>query len=414
MTPLKRRFYEPFLPTVNQYKHLFDALEYAGARPIFVGGCVRDVILGRAFIDIDIEVYNVSQERLESLLKDIGGFQYTGRAFGVYRKGHLEIALPRLEIKTGTKHTDFDIKINPHLSFEKAAIRRDLTINAMGYDWFGNQFLDPFDGLIHCQNKVLEAGNQDTFREDELRALRVAQFIGRLQFEPTDALERLCATAKLGALSKERIGTELRKLLWKSEVPSKGFNFLEKTELIKQLFLEKYALEQRSAFYQFCDLIGAQPTGLLKEKGVYSALFWYAPSDTTWLQAELVSLGFFKKDVIWGLHTNSWLQQLTAETAAVAGFHEALYQLDLLGVGLEEAAGLIKALTGTEALVERIQAVDPYLLIPKVQAVDLIDAGVVPGPAMAKYIKTARLVQFQEPDLSKAALLNRILGGIKI
>ena len=116
--------------------------------------------------------------------------------------------------------------------------------------------------------------------------------------------------------------------------------------------------------------------------------------------------------MIWGSHTNSWLQQLTAETVVVERFHEALYQLDLLGVGLEEAAGLIKALTGTEALVARIQAVDPYLLIPKVQAVDLIEAGVVPGPAMAEYIKKARLVQFQEPDLSKAALLNRILGGI--
>ena len=85
------------------------ALRDAGGRALLVGGCVRDGLLGVGSKDIDMEVYGLSTERVESVLGKDFKLDAVGRAFGVFIvKGYgIDVALPRRESKTGPKHTDF-------------------------------------------------------------------------------------------------------------------------------------------------------------------------------------------------------------------------------------------------------------------------------------------------------------------
>tara|TARA_B000000565_G_scaffold103496_1_gene77327 strand:- start:4647 stop:5906 length:1260 start_codon:yes stop_codon:yes gene_type:complete len=406
----KYNFKEEFKFVVHQHQNLFDALKQARARPIFVGGCVRDFVLGRSFTDIDIEVHGIEQDELEALLEAVGGFQYTGRAFGVYRTDGLEIAMPRLERKIGTKHTDFAVDLDPNLSFQMATKRRDLTINAMGYDWFNEELLDPYEGLADCQNGILREVCHKTFREDDLRALRVAQFISRLGFESTDSLIQLCAEADLSVLSRERIGAELYKLIWIGEAPLKGFKFLEQTALINQLFLGEFEKGQRQAFYHCCQRCAENEDDFLRAKAIYVAFFWYGPQDKDWLQKELVGLGFAKNDVVWGRRVAQWMDTLFNATQKKIAFYEALYQLSLLNVDIYQVAALVKVLDGDEWAIEEIEKVCFDDLAPKVQAADLLTAGVLPGPRVAELLKMARVHQYMDLEIDKKQLLEIVLG----
>lgn len=406
----KYHFKKAFKSVVQKHQNLFDALKQVGARPIFVGGCVRDVVLGRPFTDIDIEVHGIEQDELEALLEAAGGFQYTGRAFGVYRTDGLEIAMPRLERKAGTKHTDFAVDLDPNLSFQVAAKRRDLTINAMGYCWFDEELLNPYEGLADCQNGILREVSYDTFREDDLRALRVAQFISRLGFEPVDSLMQLCTEADLGVLSKERIGAELCKLIWIGQEPLKGFEFLEKTGLVKQLFLGNFEEGQRQDFYHCCQRCAENEDAFIRAKAVYVAFFWYRPQDKDWLQKELIALSFAKNDVVWGRRVMQWMDALCNNLQNKLDFCEALYQLSLLDVAIHQAALLVRVLGGDECVIREIGKVNVDELVPKIQATDLLTAGVLPGPRVAELLKIARAQQYRNLGIGKMQLLEIVLG----
>ena len=98
-----------------------------GGTVYFVGGCVRDRLLGLENKDIDIEVHGIPAEALEQLLSELGACMKIGKSFGIYGlKGHaLDIALPRTERRTGVGHRDFAVTSDPFLGTYEAAKRRD-------------------------------------------------------------------------------------------------------------------------------------------------------------------------------------------------------------------------------------------------------------------------------------------------
>lgn len=122
----------------------------AGGRVYYVGGFVRDALMGVACKDIDIEVYGVAPDRLRQLLAPLGQVYDKGASFGVLglRHSDIDIAMPRTESRTGAKHTDFDVSVNPFLSLEEACRRRDFTINAMLQDVLTGEVVDLLS-LIH-------------------------------------------------------------------------------------------------------------------------------------------------------------------------------------------------------------------------------------------------------------------------
>lgn len=207
----------------------------ANGRAILVGGCVRDAILGKTPKDIDIEVFGIEEDRIESVLSTIKpnvSFKRVGRSFPVWKvwtdseANAVDVSLPRRERKTGDKHTDFEAVADPFMSFLEAASRRDYTINAMGFDLLKNELLDPFLGEKDLKTGILRH-TSERFVEDPLRVLRGAQFCARFELTPAPETLELCRTLKPDSLSRERIWEEWGKLILKGAKPSLGIRFLQ-------------------------------------------------------------------------------------------------------------------------------------------------------------------------------------------
>jgi tRNA nucleotidyltransferase (CCA-adding enzyme) len=224
-------------------------LQKIGAIPILVGGSVRDFFLNIPIKDYDIEIFGIdSLEIIQKSLEKFGSVKLVGKSFGVLTlrvdEYDFDFALPRIEKKIGNTHQDFEIITNANLSFKEAAIRRDFTINAIGYDFCTKEFLDPFDGLNDLKNRVLKHIDDKTFIEDSLRVYRAVQFSARFEFRLDDKTFELCKEIvqnnELYFLPKERIYEEFKKLFLKSSKPSIGF------ELLKDLGVLKYFPELKA------------------------------------------------------------------------------------------------------------------------------------------------------------------------
>ncbi|MBR5251257.1 MAG: tRNA nucleotidyltransferase [Oscillospiraceae bacterium] len=207
-----------------------EAVDSHGGVCHFVGGYVRDRLLGKENKDIDMEVHGISPSVLEDILKDFGEVIAIGASFGIYNiKGYdLDIAMPRKETARGTGHRDFDVSVDPFIGTQKAAQRRDFTVNALMQNVLTGKITDHFGGRADLEKGILRHVSDATFAEDPLRVLRAAQFASRFDFGVAQETVDLCSKMDLTALSKERIETELEKALLKSDKPSVFFETLRK------------------------------------------------------------------------------------------------------------------------------------------------------------------------------------------
>lgn len=226
----------------NILDKIFDKLNKHNAKPIIIGGYIRDFLLNIDSNDIDIEVYNISTfKKLENILKEFGNVTSVGKNFGVCKLSFddlsLDFTLPRIDSKIGSGHSGFNVKIDENLDFTLAAKRRDFTINAIGYDVVNKKMLDPYNGIADLKKKALKMVNTDTFIEDPLRVLRAVQFCARFDLKMDRELFSLCFKMveqnMLQELPKERIYEEIKKLLLKSPNPSLGFTILKELNALK-------------------------------------------------------------------------------------------------------------------------------------------------------------------------------------
>ncbi|MDN5124777.1 CCA tRNA nucleotidyltransferase [Aliarcobacter butzleri] len=208
---------------------------------MLVGGCVRDSFLNKKIKDYDVEIFNFdSLEILEKSLKEFGNVNLVGKSFGVLTlkidEYDFDFSFPRIEKKVGNSHTDFEVSTNANLSFKEAAKRRDFTINAIGYDYFKNEILDPFGGMNDLKNKIIKHIDDKTFVEDSLRVYRSVQFASRFEFKIDENTKILCkkivSSGELKFLPKERVFEELKKLFLKSKKPSLGLNLLKEFNIM--------------------------------------------------------------------------------------------------------------------------------------------------------------------------------------
>lgn len=226
-------------------------LSYIGAKTIIVGGSVRDHFLGLEIKDYDIEVYGLENlNELEDLLSRYGSVNLVGKSFGivkfVYEGDEYDFSFPRTETKTGIGHKGFDVHCNGALTFKEAALRRDFTINAIGYEVEKKEFIDPYNGQQDIQKHVLHFIKRETFVEDPLRVYRAVQFAARFEFKLEKDTFELCQNmvrnGQLDELAKERIYEEFKKLLLKSKKPSIGFKLMREFRILEKYFPELYAL----------------------------------------------------------------------------------------------------------------------------------------------------------------------------
>lgn len=217
-----------------------EAVSSHGGVCYYVGGYVRDRLLGIENKDIDMEVHGVSPSVIENILKDFGEVITIGASFGIYNlKGcNLDIAMPRKETARGTGHRDFDVLVDPFIGAEKAALRRDFTVNALMQNVLTGEITDHFGGKADLEKGVIRHVNDSSFAEDPLRVLRAAQFAARFDFEIAEETVALCSSMDLNTLSKERIETELEKALLKADKPSVFFEILRKMNQLDYWFRE--------------------------------------------------------------------------------------------------------------------------------------------------------------------------------
>lgn len=185
----------------------------------YVGGCVRDALLGQSDPDVDLDVATPLLpdqviERLESAgIKALPTGLQHGTITALVEGRSFEITTLRKDIACDGRHAVVEFTDD----FRLDAARRDFTINAMSADRRG-QLFDYFGGLedLRTGNIRFVGDARTRAREDYLRILRYFRFYARYGQPPVDqeALEACRQEAPgLGRISGERIRNEILKLL---------------------------------------------------------------------------------------------------------------------------------------------------------------------------------------------------------
>lgn len=226
-----------------------------GGTAFYVGGCVRDSMLGRETKDVDVEVHGLSTDTLRSVLKEFSKLNLVGESFQVFKTTFdgvpVDVSLPRVDSKVGSGHKGFEVTVNPDLGTFAASSRRDFTVNSMMMDCLTLELVDHFGGSNDLFNGVLRVVNPVTFVEDPLRVLRAARFASQLGFTVAPETVKLCNDIDLSDLSNDRVREELVKLLL-GQYAQKGFMALFELGVAKKLLPEVNALfgvKQREEFH---------------------------------------------------------------------------------------------------------------------------------------------------------------------
>ncbi len=221
--------------TLQTAERISRAVADEGGRALAVGGWHRDKILVPSEVrkDIDLEVYGIAPDRLVEILKAFGRVDLVGKAFGVLKVGGVDVSVPRRETKIGSGHRGFLVESDPGLSFDEAARRRDLTINAMAEDLLTGEILDPHGGRRDIERRMLRAVDPSHFGEDPLRGLRVCRFAARFLFEVDRETAELCRALDLSELPEERLFDEFRRMLLGPRHPSVAFQMMRALRLTR-------------------------------------------------------------------------------------------------------------------------------------------------------------------------------------
>lgn len=233
----------------------------------FVGGCVRDHILGiKEIKDIDLLV-NLPNGGIEfsKFLEELDTVQTKGHvvyerfgtaAFVLYspmssRWIEIECVMPRKEIYSGTR--------KPKVSFSNLwedSIRRDFRCNSIYISVSTGERLDYHLGIDDISNKLLDCpqpNTADTFKDDPLRSMRAVRFSCQKGFRISNRTKSgiLLSSNFLGGISKERRRDELNKILL-SKDPIKGIRGLLELNLMPYVipeFSEAMNFDQKSEYH---------------------------------------------------------------------------------------------------------------------------------------------------------------------
>jgi poly(A) polymerase len=214
--PIERIAAQPWM-IEPQTAAVLAALGAKGAAARFVGGCVRDALLGRPIGDIDIATPDRPEAVLELLaaagIKSVPTGIDHGTVTAIVKPRHFEITSLRRDVENFGRHA----RVAFTDDWAADAARRDFTMNALFLDADGGIF-DPVAGLADLRaGRVRFVGDAETrIREDVLRLLRFYRFHAHYGRERADGVARQ-ACRKLAhllpGLSGERIAAELLKLL---------------------------------------------------------------------------------------------------------------------------------------------------------------------------------------------------------
>ncbi|HEY3487280.1 MAG TPA: polynucleotide adenylyltransferase PcnB [Gammaproteobacteria bacterium] len=226
----------------NALKVLY-RLHQAGYGSFLVGGCVRDILLGRYPKDFDV----ATEAHPETVKKLFDNCRLIGRRFRlahvIYGRDIIEVATFRGYAEAGAAHADPKngriLSDNVYGSIEQDVWRRDFTVNALYYNIADFSLIDYTGGLADLRKGVIRLIGEpmQRYREDPVRMLRALRFATKLGFaiepgtaEPIYTLGRL-----LAEVPPARLFDETLKLFHTGHAVA-SFRMLQQYDLLKYLF----------------------------------------------------------------------------------------------------------------------------------------------------------------------------------
>jgi poly(A) polymerase len=219
-------------------------LQRHGHEAFLVGGCVRDVLVGREPTDYDVATNALPERVLQLFPQSLA----VGAQFGVVQvlgtAGKVEVATFRREVGySDGRHPDQVVFTS---NAEEDVSRRDFTINGLLMRHYSGEVLDFVGGQADLDAHIIRSiGDAERrFTEDKLRMLRAVRFAARFGFtiEPKTFAAIQLHAPEIDSVSAERIREELSKLLTEGAA-RRGFEWLDQTDLLRQVLPEVSALK---------------------------------------------------------------------------------------------------------------------------------------------------------------------------
>ncbi len=247
----------------KEVSRVTEALEKAGFEAHLVGGCVRDLLMGREPKDWDVTTNARPEEIISLFEKTVYENKFGTVGVVVPHETDEKVSRETIEndISRETEAKNIIVEVTPFRIEEKYSDfrhpdevkfsdkleddlkRRDFTINAMSFRITkGHEFItDIFGGVKDIKDKILRTvGNpEERFSEDALRMVRAVRFACQLDFSVShETSESIVKNAELiKKISAERIRDEFEKIIM-SEKPSAGILMLQKFGLLKNIIPE--------------------------------------------------------------------------------------------------------------------------------------------------------------------------------
>jgi poly(A) polymerase len=223
---------------------IVEKLRHRGFQAYLVGGCVRDLLLGREPKDYDVAT-SATPEQVMSIFPETYA---VGAQFGVVLvpapEGDVEVATFRSDIGySDGRHPD-EVRFSTDPREDVA--RRDFTINGMLLDPVSNEVLDFVGGRKDLEAKIIRTigDPQQRFAEDKLRMLRAVRFAARFGYtiEPATfaAIEELAD--EIQVVSRERVRDELTRMLTEGHA-RRAFLLLDESGLLPEVLPEISAMK---------------------------------------------------------------------------------------------------------------------------------------------------------------------------
>lgn len=227
------------IPT--EVRGVVETLEQAGHEAYIVGGCVRDLAIGRKPKDWDVTT-NATPEDIQKLFEET----YYTNEFGTVGVVNtsvndeslkvVEVTPYRLEGRYSDSRRPDEVIFSQHI--EDDLKRRDFTINALAYSPTKGELIDLYDGLKDIEAGIVRAVGdpKERFEEDALRLMRAIRIAAELGFAiEAGTLAAIGETAqKLEMISKERIQAEFVRVL-NSSKPMDALVLMQKLGLLRYI-----------------------------------------------------------------------------------------------------------------------------------------------------------------------------------
>ncbi|MCY4238484.1 MAG: CCA tRNA nucleotidyltransferase [Rhodospirillaceae bacterium] len=223
---------------------LMQALAADGADVRFVGGCVRDALVGEDVVDLDVGVPRPPDAVMACLsaagIKAVPTGLAQGTITAVLEDQDVEVTSLRRDIETDGRHA----VVRFTEDWREDARRRDFTINALSMTPDGAIF-DYCGGMADLETRTVRfvGDPEKRIREDALRILRFYRFVARFGLSGADALSRRACrdlAALVSNLSRERISQEIFKTLTARHAPD-AVNVLTADKILDRAVVAPWA-----------------------------------------------------------------------------------------------------------------------------------------------------------------------------